>query len=303
MPTWLSSDCSNIVPGRMAEASDEAAAYESLHIAPTDAMPGSFEDLHNVELLETFPIHEDYTMKGGLGFQDSLADIACLFECPPNGQDDTSQPDYFQQVHCQTAAKCSPSASCSSEARCATLSATSEVEQAAVKSTRSEANVESCKRCVKNLEESRTVTVSKLPSMRWSLREDIFLSGIILDVYYRRHSLRPSIVEQAEARTKRLPVETIVWRRIQKRYDLACRRYEKLTKIKSSKRSIRALQKRWKLTGTGNKEALYKGKLMPRTKYLEKLWDQDYNAEEILTGPEEEFQRMFRQKKAQYVCT
>lgn len=159
-------------------------------------------------------------------------------------------------------------------------------------------------------------------SVRWTEREDIFLAGIILDIYYRRHSLKPSKSEKNEAEREGLSGETLIWKRIQDRYHLACSRYQVVSGEVSAERSIRAMQKRWALAGTGSCQAAEKEEIhkrvgfhspetptnfeelgatiplllnrkrkrnIPVTKIYEHIWEEMYNKDEILTCPAEEF--------------
>lgn len=144
----------------------------------------------------------------------------------------------------------------------------------------------------------RTVTralrrTEESSSNRWTEREDIFLTGIVLDFYYRRHSLKANAIEKQDAKQNRQSLETLVWTYIHKRYEVACGRYYRMTNEETSKRSAGALQKRWK--SSNNSQSVTQQNLlsMPISKRHERIWDAIYNANYLLTCEEGTFNRWF----------
>ena len=63
---------------------------------------------------------------------------------------------------------------------------------------------------------------------RWSETDDVFLTGIVMDTYRRRHSLKPYRGEKGSKRAA-LRRETLVWQGIHQRYEVARKRYLMLT--------------------------------------------------------------------------
>ena len=113
--------------------------------------------------------------------------------------------------------------------------------------------------------------------IRWTQLEDIFLAGIVLDIYCVRHSLKPRSSE-------RKGEQQFVWREIHEKYELACMRYNKSKGTNLSSRTLKALQKRWQETGThSNDEAASEQK--QRTKAYLSLWTETLNRNGILTSP------------------
>ena len=133
---------------------------------------------------------------------------------------------------------------------------------------------------------------------RWSETEKIFLTGVVLDVYYRRHSLKPSNDERRKAVQSGVSVKTLIWHEVQRKYLLACMRYGILTGEELPSRSARALQKHWKDTGKKEKHMSLKAKVdedyEPKTKTRARIWDTVYNVENVLIGSEINFERKRR---------
>lgn len=124
-------------------------------------------------------------------------------------------------------------------------------------------------------------------SMRWTQIEDIFLTGVVLDAYYRRHSLKPSIEEKRLAKEKGLGEDSVVWSKIHSKYKLVCDRHCIITGEQLPTRTAGALQKHWKETGRKRKVEVIDSSGMPLTKQYERIWDNEYN--DILLGSEESF--------------
>ena len=135
----------------------------------------------------------------------------------------------------------------------------------------------------------------------WTVKDDIFLTGITLDVYCLRHSLRPTEAERTEARNDGRLAGKLVWQEIHEKYQLATRRYFELYGHLGASRTMKALQKRWKDTGKyGEQQVKFSsGRL---TKHYSRLWDDKFNKNCILTGPEEKYQELKRQIRLQQ-CT
>ena len=133
---------------------------------------------------------------------------------------------------------------------------------------------------------------------RWSETEKIFLTGVVLDVYFRRHSLKPSNEERRKAVQCGISVKTLVWHEVQRKYLLACMRYGMLTGEELPSRSARALQKHWKDTGKEGKHMSLKARVdedyEPKTKTRARIWDTVYNRENVLIGSEINFERKRR---------
>ena len=137
--------------------------------------------------------------------------------------------------------------------------------------------------------------------VRWTMKDDIFLTGIIMDVYCLRHSLRPTEAERNGARNDGRLAGRVVWREIHQKYQLANRRYFELYGHRGASRTLEALKQRWKNTGKhGEQQVKYSSGTF--TKHYSRLWDDKFNRNRILTGPEEEYQKLKRQVKLQQ-CT
>lgn len=131
-------------------------------------------------------------------------------------------------------------------------------------------------------------------SKRWTEREEIFLSGIVMDVYYRRHSLKPTKAEKEEAKNAKLSCEMLVWQEIGRRYNLARERFEEIMKKSTAKRTVKSLQRHWKETGSKSKynESVDIEDELPLTKQREIRWDEEYNISFILSGTHEHFEQI-----------
>ena len=134
---------------------------------------------------------------------------------------------------------------------------------------------------------------------RWSKIEDIFLTGVVLDAYFRRHSLKPSEDEKRHADTKGISQtgNSLVWFKIHQKYETACERQKTLTGEIFSSRTSSALQKHWKEIGKKRKEELTNEMRVPKTKQYERIWDDKYNVDGILLGPESKFIEYLQARK------
>ena len=79
----------------------------------------------------------------------------------------------------------------------------------------------------------------KASSSRWLRVEEIILSGCVLDVYYRNHSLRAS----------RSQKKGTVWKKIEEMYNTARERLFIINGQDLPPRTMYSLQKRWKQSG------------------------------------------------------
>lgn len=132
---------------------------------------------------------------------------------------------------------------------------------------------------------------------RWCPKEDIFLHGIVLDTYGRRHSLKPFLKDSKQK--KSVHGETVVWNQVHNRYKIACRRYEALTGEVLGERTVRAIQKRWKQGDHSNPDDLAMDETgsyishMPSYKKYQREWDYKYNADDLLTCSEKRFREYY----------
>ena len=131
---------------------------------------------------------------------------------------------------------------------------------------------------------------------RWTKQEDIFLTGVVMDCYYRRHSLKASMEERNEAKRLGVPVNTLVWSKIHAKYCEATARHYRLTGKTLASRSAGALQKHWKQTGRKRKASDDEDDVdyMPLTKQYERIWEEKYNCNYILTCSAERFQKLLK---------
>ena len=145
----------------------------------------------------------------------------------------------------------------------------------------------------RNTSRTNTLRSTSRVFIPWVDIDDIFLTGIVFDTYHRRHSLKPFDAEKDRARAASESVETIVWRHIHRRFEVARRRHEILTGEILASRTPGALQKRWKL-----KDKCKENKVdefgcflvpVPLSKTYEKIWDEDYNVNQIYTCAEVKF--------------
>lgn len=130
---------------------------------------------------------------------------------------------------------------------------------------------------------------SERASGRWTKVENIFLTGVTLDAYYRRHSLKASQCEKEMAESTGLIEEGLVWSKIHTRYETACSRHFALTGDRLPKRTKSALQKHWKEMGSKRKKEVIDGTSVPETKRNERTWDQEFNFDNVLLGSEQKF--------------
>lgn len=131
---------------------------------------------------------------------------------------------------------------------------------------------------------------------RWEEREEVFLCAAVTERFYRCHSLSPSQDEKDIAKANNEGSDHIVWRKIRARVIEFINRYYEFTGIKTTVRSVEAIQKRWKLTGqarrelgTSNEECI--------TEQLLNYWNEQYNANKLLSGPRADFDNFIRQLK------
>ena len=82
---------------------------------------------------------------------------------------------------------------------------------------------------------------------RWTQIEDIFLTGIIMDMYCLRHSLKGRKGEQGQGRQT-------VWEVIHATYCRTSKRYNEHSERKIPFRTLKALQKRWQETGSSGRD-------------------------------------------------
>ena len=128
----------------------------------------------------------------------------------------------------------------------------------------------------------------------WTPLENIFLTGIVMDEYYRRHSLKPTAQETASANGER-----IIWQMIHRRYSVACSRHYRLTRQLLPARTLEALAKHWKETGRRS-ESDQEQYTVPLSKTLEREWDFKYNAFYILSCPDNVFDHLLQQIETQW---
>lgn len=126
---------------------------------------------------------------------------------------------------------------------------------------------------------------------RWTEREEVFLCGIVIDVYYRRHSLKPGVHERIHAQEQGCESSNLVWQEIQRQYELSADRYRILTGQRTPMRTAKALQKHWKEGGRKEKESC-KNCLIPLTKARERRFEREFNQDFILTCDENTFQSL-----------
>ena len=123
----------------------------------------------------------------------------------------------------------------------------------------------------------------KAASSRWLRVEEILLSGCVLDVYYRNHSLRAS----------RSQKKGTVWKRIEEMYNTARERLFTITGQDLPPRTMYSLQKRWKQSGEMGK---VNGANTPSvTREYVNLWDVYYNIDNRLLCSKEKFQKYLKE--------
>lgn len=130
---------------------------------------------------------------------------------------------------------------------------------------------------------------------RWAVTEDVILTGVAMDSYCRRHSVKPfkTEVEAAKEKATTTKQETLVWKAIHKRYLVAIERWYVLTGNKFPERTLRALQKRWKVGANSDDHKVDDDgmfvKKVPKSKIYQMKWDSEYNADFLLSCSEEDF--------------
>lgn len=126
----------------------------------------------------------------------------------------------------------------------------------------------------------------------WTLLDDALLTGVVMDTYTRRHSLR--LGRREFTCDRKAETSNPVWKGIERRYNVARRRYNTLTGKTLTKRTVRALQKRWKVVDKSEENAVdpYGCFLVAvsKSKKMEKLWETYLNKGKLLTCTELEFQ-------------
>lgn len=151
------------------------------------------------------------------------------------------------------------------------------------------------RQCVQ-LSTDSNVCESDQKNGRWTENEDIFLTGIVMDTFAMRHSLKAKRLDKVESMKSRKTTEKAVWHRILEYYNTANRRFFQLTGKSMRARSVTALRKRWLETG---KSSQYIGQ-MTKTKSYMKIWDNIYNVEMVLTGDESNFHKFCRKSMSDY---
>ena len=121
-----------------------------------------------------------------------------------------------------------------------------------------------------------------------------------MDTYRRRHSLKPFRGEKQAEKARSNQVELCVWKGIHRRYDTARRRHQVLSGEELGPRTLRALQKRWKLTDkTKENQVDAYGcflETVPLSARYERIWENYYNVGQLLTCPETDFSRYLQHK-------
>ena len=83
-------------------------------------------------------------------------------------------------------------------------------------------------------------------SRTWCEIDEAFLTGIVMDTYRRRHSLKPFLRETQCRSALMGSNNTLVWKGIKQRYDVARHRHKFLTGHVIVERTVKALQRRIK---------------------------------------------------------
>lgn len=143
---------------------------------------------------------------------------------------------------------------------------------------------------------SEPATTVNRTSKRWVQHEDVILCGLVMETYYRRHSLKPSQAEKQQADAKEESSESLVWSKIHEQYVTCCRRFTEITGRDCQGRSVRAIQKRWKISGKQADHVTPGGKKIPITKFHQQLWDFVYNEDNILTSSPAEYAELLQDK-------
>ena len=108
---------------------------------------------------------------------------------------------------------------------------------------------------------------------RWTRIEDIFLTGIVLDMYCIKHSLKSGKLEDDTDNRG-------VWGNIHDVYDQARLGYNESIKEELPARSLKALQKRWQDTGNACNKNCFAA--IRQTKMYYKIWDEKFNRNQVL---------------------
>lgn len=140
----------------------------------------------------------------------------------------------------------------------------------------------------------------KFESKRWFAREDIFLTASVMEVYYRRHSLKPNADEKRVAASDNIATDKIIWGKIKATYIQFCKRFETLTTKRTTERTMKALQRRWKITGKKEDFIDKDGVAMPLSKYYHRLFDKYFNHRNLLLCSKEHFERSWRSRQISY---
>ena len=129
----------------------------------------------------------------------------------------------------------------------------------------------------------------------WKRAEEIILTGIVMDTYRRNHSLKP--IQNLKAKPAISHGCNKIWEGIHKRYKVALDRHKCFTGEELPRRSVVALQKRWKVEDkTMETEVDDQGCfliLVPATKNKEMIWEQQFNIGQRYTCPQRLFQRRY----------
>ena len=150
---------------------------------------------------------------------------------------------------------------------------------------------------------SNTLARTMSQTKRWTEREDVFLTGIVLRFYFRRHSLKPSTKQRNAAMKSGGSQDKLVWREIQQLYERACSRFDYLNGTQTPTRTPRALQKHWKELGQKQKQSeAREDEGVPLTKIRESTFSDQYNANYILTCSEKQFQRKMMERTTLKNC-
>ena len=137
----------------------------------------------------------------------------------------------------------------------------------------------------------------------WKQTEKIFLAGIVMDTYRRNHSLKP--IQNVKAKPEVSNGCNKIWEGIHKRYKVALDRHKYLTGEELPKRTVVALQKRWKVEDkTIETEVDDQGCFLipvPATRNKEMIWERKFNIGQRYTCSHKLFQTRYQAFRRQTI--
>ena len=124
-------------------------------------------------------------------------------------------------------------------------------------------------------------------SSKWTHIEKVVLTGVVMDEYSRRHSLKPTEDEKRAARARGCPSTSLVWSIIHENYETARVRLNLSPEGHQLPfRSLEAIKKRWKELGRRRRDEAKERGIVSTTYQNFVEWNERLNKNNKLLAPE-----------------